>query len=91
MKILALIPARSGSKGIINKNIMDYNGKPMIYMSIKNALESKYNTNNNMRIIVSIDSQEYKDISLKYGEVLFYDQKKYQMTYQMIMNLQFIC
>ena len=67
MKILALIPARSGSKGIINKNIMDYNGKPMIYMSIKNALESKYNTNNNMRIIVSTDSQEYKDISLKYG------------------------
>ena len=67
MKILALIPARSGSKGIINKNIMDYNGKPMIYMSIKNALESKYNTNNNMRIIVSTDSQEYKDIFLKYG------------------------
>jgi len=67
MKILVLIPARSGSKGIINKNIIEYNGKPMIYWSIKNALDSRYNNNNNMRIIVSTDSQEYSDIARKYN------------------------
>ncbi|MCF0187011.1 MAG: acylneuraminate cytidylyltransferase family protein, partial [Bacteroidaceae bacterium] len=37
MKILAVIPARAGSKGIPNKNIRLINGHPLIYYSIKNA------------------------------------------------------
>ena len=40
-KILILIPARGGSKGIPNKNIKKFNGKPLIEWSIKSALESK--------------------------------------------------
>ena len=42
MKIVAVIPARAGSKGIPNKNIRLLNGKPLIYYSIKNALDSKF-------------------------------------------------
>ena len=41
MGCIALIPARSGSKGIPKKNIKLFNGKPLIYWSIKNALHNK--------------------------------------------------
>ena len=44
-KILGIISARSGSKGIKNKNITKINGKPLIYFTIKRALESKLLTN----------------------------------------------
>ena len=39
-KILAIIPARSGSKSIKDKNITLYKGKPLIYHSIKTALKT---------------------------------------------------
>ena len=42
MKIVGLIPARGGSKGIPMKNIKDYCGYPLIYYSIRQSLESKY-------------------------------------------------
>jgi len=61
--ILCIIPARSGSKGIKDKNIMDFNGKPLLAWSIEQAQKSNYN----MRIIVSTDSQEYANISSRYG------------------------
>ena len=41
-KILAIIPARGGSKGIKNKNIIDLCGKPLISYTIESALNSKY-------------------------------------------------
>lgn len=41
MRILCIIPARGGSKGIPHKNIVDVNGKPLIYYTIKPALEVK--------------------------------------------------
>jgi CMP-N-acetylneuraminic acid synthetase len=63
MKVLAIIPARSGSKGIPHKNIKLFKGKPLIYWSIKQALDSKYIN----RIIVSTDSQHYADIAKNYG------------------------
>lgn len=53
-KILAVIPARAGSKGIPNKNIRLLNGKPLIYYTIKNAIESKYITD----VVVTTDSEE---------------------------------
>ena len=40
-KIVALIPARGGSKGIPGKNLVEVSGKPLIYYTIKAALESK--------------------------------------------------
>lgn len=63
MKILAIIPARSGSKGIKNKNIKLFKGQPLLVWSIKQALNSRYK----MRIIVSTDSQKYADIAKKNG------------------------
>jgi len=65
MKILCLIPARSGSKGIKNKNILNFRGLPMLAWSIKQAQKSIYNKN--MKIILSTDSDEYREIGLKYG------------------------
>ena len=59
MKILAVIPARAGSKGIPNKNIRIINGNPLIYYSIKNAMNSKYITD----IVVTTDSEHVKMIA----------------------------
>lgn len=74
MNIIAIIPARSGSKSIKNKNIILYKGKPLIYHSIKTAIESKYIN----RVIVSTDSKKYKNISINFGaEVPFLRPKKY--------------
>ena len=63
MKILAVIPARAGSKGIPNKNIRIIGGHPLIYYSISNALKSEYITD----VIVSTDSPEVKIIGEQMG------------------------
>ena len=63
MKILAVIPARAGSKGIPNKNIRIISGHPMIYYAIRNAKNSKYITD----VIVSTDSPEVKIIASQMG------------------------
>jgi CMP-N-acetylneuraminic acid synthetase len=57
-KIVVVIPARSGSKGIIDKNVSDFKGKPLIFWTINQALRLK----NIDKIIVSTNSQEYGDI-----------------------------
>ena len=62
-KILAIIPCRSGSKGIKNKNIISVFGKPLIYYSIIFAQQCKFID----KIIVSTDSKKYKKIVEKYG------------------------
>ena len=67
MKRLAIIPARSGSKGLKDKNIIELCGKPLIAYSIEAAV----NTNLFDRVIVSTDSEIYAKISRQYGaEVL---------------------
>jgi len=63
LNIVALIPARSGSKGIINKNIKIYKGIPLLAHSIKIALESKYIS----EVYVSSDSEDYNNIAIQYG------------------------
>jgi CMP-N,N'-diacetyllegionaminic acid synthase len=67
MIILCLIPARSGSKGIIDKNIKLLNDKPLLCHSIDQAKESKYYKNKQMRIIVTTDSEKYANIAKEYG------------------------
>ena len=42
MNIVAIIAARGNSKGIANKNIIDFCGKPLIYWTITQSLKSKY-------------------------------------------------
>lgn len=63
MKILAVIPARAGSKAIPNKNIRSVNGHPMIYYAINNAISSRYITD----VVVSTDSYEVKIIAEQMG------------------------
>lgn len=63
MNILSIIPARSGSKSIPNKNIKILAGKPLLSYSIDYSKRCKIVTNT----IVSTDSFEYKEIALKYG------------------------
>lgn len=61
--IIAIIPARSGSKSIKDKNIKLLSGHPLIAYSIIAAKLSKKIE----RVIVSTDSEEYGDIAKKYG------------------------
>ncbi len=61
--IVCIIPARSGSKGIKDKNILNLGGHPLIAWSITTAKQSKLIN----RIIVSTDSKKYQQISLDYG------------------------
>ena len=63
MTIIALIPARSGSERIKDKNIKEVNGHPLIAYSISAARSSKEIS----RVVVSTDSEEIADIALKYG------------------------
>lgn len=62
MKKIAIITARSGSKGLPNKNVLFANGKPLMAYSIEAALES----GEFEKIIVSTDSQEYIDLLSHY-------------------------
>jgi len=61
--IVALIPARSGSKRVPDKNIRPLAGHPLIAYSIAAALQSKVFTT----VIVSTDSERYADIARHYG------------------------
>lgn len=63
MKNLAIIPARSGSKGLKDKNIKILNGKPMMAYTIEAAKESGLFD----EIMVSTDSEKYAEIALEYG------------------------
>ncbi|MCX6112252.1 MAG: acylneuraminate cytidylyltransferase family protein, partial [Proteobacteria bacterium] len=62
-KILAVIPARGGSKGLPDKNIKKLYNKPLIVWSIEQAKESKYID----RVIVSTDSNEIAKIAVDHG------------------------
>ena len=61
--MIAIIPARGGSKGLPGKNIKQLDGKPLIAYTIEAALKSKYID----RVIVTTDSKEIADIAMKYG------------------------
>ena len=59
MEVLAIIPARGGSKGIPGKNIKEIAGHPLIYYSIKAGKESKYVT----RTVLSTEDAKIKKIA----------------------------
>jgi len=63
IKVLALIGARSGSKGVKNKNIRKLNSKPLMSWIIQSARKSKYIN----KIVVSTDSKKYQNIAVKNG------------------------
>ncbi len=63
MEILAIIPARGGSKGIPGKNIKPLAGKPLIAHTIEASLKSKYIT----RTVVSTEDGRIKEAALAFG------------------------
>jgi CMP-N,N'-diacetyllegionaminic acid synthase len=62
-EVLAVVPARGGSKGIPRKNLAPVNEIPLIAHSIRHALESPSIT----RIIVSTEDEEIADVARKFG------------------------
>ena len=62
MKILSVILARGGSKGIPSKNIVELNGKPLISYTIEASLQSNVD-----ETWVSTDSSEIASVSSTYG------------------------
>lgn len=63
MRNIAIIPARSGSKGLPDKNIKFLQGKPLLVYTIEAAIKSGCFT----EIMVSTDSEKYAEIARKYG------------------------
>ena len=63
MNVLAVIPARGGSKGIKMKNLVIFKGLPLLAHSIMHAKSSKLIT----RVIVSTDDDEISRVALSYG------------------------
>ena len=62
-KVLALIPARTGSKGLPHKNVLSVGGLPLVAWSILAAKESRYVD----RIVVSTDGAEIANVAREYG------------------------
>jgi len=77
MRIVAIIPARKGSKGVKNKNIKIYKKKPLLYHSIKVALK----LNKVDKVIVSTDSKKYKFLAEKFGAQVILRPKKISQDY----------
>ena len=63
MSILCTICARGGSKGIKNKALVNFKGKPLIFYTIKQALNAKIFK----EVIVSTDSSKIQKIAQSYG------------------------
>ncbi len=63
MNVIAIIPARGGSKGIPRKNIKEFCGKPLIAHIIETALKVKELD----RVVVSTEDKEIAEIAKKYG------------------------
>lgn len=62
LKVLGLIPARAGSKSILNKNLVNLGEKPLISWTISAALASKLD-----RVVVSTNDRQIAEVSQKYG------------------------
>ena len=65
MKIISIILARGGSKGIPSKNIISLNGQPLLSYAINSSKKSKVN-----ETWVSTDCQKIKDIATSYGALI---------------------
>mgnify|MGYP002530527552 CR=1 FL=1 len=73
LEVLAIIPARGGSKGLPRKNILPMNGHPLIAYSIAAVIESPLIN----RVICSTDYKEIAAVAIKYGaEVPFFRPEK---------------
>lgn len=74
--MIAIIPARGGSKGLPGKNIKFLNGKPLIAYTIEAALKAKHVH----RVIISTDDLEIADTAKKYGAEVPFMRPEYLAT-----------
>jgi CMP-N,N'-diacetyllegionaminic acid synthase len=72
MALIAIIPARGGSKGILKKNIVDIAGKPLVWYAIQNAINCDVIT----EVFVSTDSPEIAEASKNAGAQVPYMRPK---------------
>lgn len=63
MTVLGVVPARRGSKGIPDKNVVSFLGKPLLVHSIEHGVHAR----NVDRVIVTTDSEAYREIALEAG------------------------
>jgi CMP-N,N'-diacetyllegionaminic acid synthase len=63
VNVVAIIPARGGSKGIPRKNLVNIGNKPLLAYSIEHALQSKLIN----RVIVSTEDKEIAEVAIEYG------------------------
>jgi len=63
VSVLAIVPARAGSRGIPDKNVVSFRGKPLLVHSIEHGLAAR----NVDRVIVSTDSPRYRAVALDSG------------------------
>lgn len=102
-RVIAIIPARGGSKRLPRKNVLSLAGKPLIGWSIEAAQQSKYID----EIFVSTDDQEISDVAFQFGvnvpelrpielatdtasstDVLIYTLRKFGQQSNIIVSLQ---
>lgn len=82
--MICIIPIRSGSKGLKNKNIKEFNGMPLVIHTVNSALKSKIFA----KIIIATDSNYYikfltrkiLDLKIPSKKILFYKRSKYSST-----------
>lgn len=72
-RVLAIIPARGGSKGIKNKNIIPLGGKPLISYTIEAAINCDFCD----KVIVSTDSEEIAEVAQQFGAEVPFLRPKY--------------
>ena len=74
MKVLSIIPARGGSKGIPLKNLVILNRKPLLYYTVTASLKSKIIN----KTVVSTDNKKIGKIALNLGAEVVYRPKNLQ-------------
>lgn len=88
MNILAVVPARSGSKSVPHKNIRLIGGKPMLAYSLEHASRSKYIN----RVILDTDSEEYAKIGKDFGaEIPYIRPEKYATDTSLDIDVFYHC
>ena len=87
-KVLGIIPARGGSKGVPRKNIRSVGGQPLIFWSIKSAIDSNVLD----YYCVNTDDQEIAEVASSYGaQVIMRPAELAQDKTPMLPVLQFVC
>lgn len=79
-QVIAIIPARGGSKRIPGKNLIEFNGRPMISWTIKAALEIQTFS----KVIVSTDDIEIAEISKQFGAEVPFFRDRYADDYSSV-------